>query len=136
MKRLVLDAGPLIALVSQNDQYHQEALQGFQQLPELFGEVITPLPILFEVYKFVSRHESNQQAQFLLKVIQSETVVETISHDDFLDIASLVTQSPNWSGTMEDASVLVIAQRLQSPVWTIDYKDLSFFKNINFWTPN
>lgn len=55
MKKLVLDAGPLIALVSQQDNYHNEAIRGFTQIPRIFGEMLTPLPILFEVYKFVCR---------------------------------------------------------------------------------
>jgi len=40
-------------------------------------EVLTPLPILFEVYKFVSRNEFHM-AQKLLSVIQEETVIVTI----------------------------------------------------------
>lgn len=135
MKRLVLDAGPLIALVSQDDSYHEIAKLGFSRLSNEFGEVITPLPIVFEVYKFVSRHESRQAAQYLLKILQQETVISIINQDDFLTMFELVTRSPDWSGSLEDASVLVVAHHFKSPVWTIDYKDLGFFKNINFWTP-
>ncbi|WP_308253980.1 hypothetical protein [Geminocystis sp. GBBB08] len=65
MKRLVLDAGPLIALLSQKDNYHDEAKRGFSQISVAFGEVLTPLPILFEVYKFVSRNESVKIALFV-----------------------------------------------------------------------
>ncbi len=87
MKRLVLDAGPLIALLSKKDQYHDNAQQGFTQIPVTFGEVLTPLPILFEVYKFVSRKESAQVAQTLLSIIQEETRVVTISESDFVNIS-------------------------------------------------
>ena len=45
MKRLVLDAGPLIALVSEKDNYHSQAELGFSQISLVFGEVLTPLPI-------------------------------------------------------------------------------------------
>lgn len=135
MKRLVLDAGPLIALVSKQDNYHSEAKQGFSQIPVNFGEVLTPLPILFEVYKFVCRNESPQIAQFLLNLIQEETVVIPITESDFLILSDLVSQNPSWRGTLEDASVIVIAQKYQAYVWTIDYKDLGFFSNINFWNP-
>jgi len=135
MRRLVLDAGPLIALVSRKDDYHELAKEGFARLPMEFGEVLTPLSIVFEVYKFVSFNESLQMAQKLLITLQEETVIETLSQDDFSEIFGMVTQYPNWSGTLEDASVLVVAQRTQSFVWTIDYKDLGFFKHINFWTP-
>ena len=136
MKRLVLDAGPLIALVSKKDNYHSEAKRGFNQIPVNFGEVLTPLPILFEVYKFVSRNESAQVAQKLLSIIQYDTVIIPISETDFATISDLVLQIANWQGTLEDASVILIAQKYQAQVWTLDYKDLSYFSNVQFWTPS
>ncbi len=136
MKRLVLDAGPLIALVSKKDNYHSEAKRGFNQIPVNFGEVLTPLPILFEVYKFVSRNESAQVAQKLLSIIQYDTVIIPISEADFATISDLVLQIANWQGTLEDASVILIAQKYQAQVWTLDYKDLGYFSNVQFWTPS
>lgn len=135
MKRLVLDAGPVIALFSRKDDYHELAKEGFARLPRDFGEVILPLSIVFEAYKFVAFNESFKMAQEMLSTIEAETVIEILSQNDFLEIFSLATQYPEWTGTLEDASVLVIAQRTQSSIWTIDYQDLGFFKNVNFWTP-
>ena len=136
MKRLVLDAGPLIALVSKKDNYHSEVKRGFNQIPVNFGEVLTPLPILFDVYKFVSRNESAQVAQKLLSIIQYDTVIIPISETDFATISDLVLQIANWQGTLEDASVILIAQKYQAQVWTLDYKDLGYFSNVQFWTPS
>lgn len=110
MERLVLDAGPLIALVSEKDHYHSEAKRGFSQIHHNFGEVLTPLPILFEVYKFVSRNESIRLARKLLSIIQNDTIVIPISTTDFTPISDLVLQITDWQGTLEDASVIVIAQ--------------------------
>jgi predicted nucleic acid-binding protein len=135
MKRLVLDAGPVITLFSRKDDYHELAKQGFACLPREFGEVILLLSIVFEAYKFVAFNESFKMAQEMLATIEAETVIEILSQNDFLEIFSLATQYPEWTGTLEDASVLVIAQRTQSSIWTIDYQDLGFFKNVNFWTP-
>jgi predicted nucleic acid-binding protein len=135
MKRLVLDAGPLIALVSQKDNYHALATVGFDRLTAEFGQVLTPLPIVFEVYKFVGFNESFTIAQQLLTILREETIIEPIFENDFLEIFELIKQYPKWTATLEDASVLVIAQRTQSLVWTIDYQGLAFFKNIKFWTP-
>ena len=136
MKRLVLDSGPLIGLLSKKDQYHQEAKRGFKQIPIVFGEVLTPLPILFEVYRFVSRYQSVDAALTLLTIIQSETVIVTLSYSDFITISDLVLTTPNWQGSLEDASVICTAQQYQAPVWTIDYQDFSFFKSLEFWNPS
>lgn len=135
MKRLVLDSGPLIGLLSKKDQYHQEAKRGFKQIPVTFGEVLTPLPILFEVYKFVSRYQSVTAARTLLSIIQTETVIIPISNPDFTTISDLVLTTPNWQGSLEDAAVIFTAQQYQAQIWTIDYQDFGFFNNLEFWNP-
>lgn len=136
MKRLVLDSGPLIGLLSKKDKYHQEAKRGFSQIPDTFGEVLTPLPILFEVYKFVSRYQSLNSARTLLTIIQTETVIIPLSNSDFTTISDLVLTTPNWQGSLEDASVIFTAQQYQAQIWTIDYQDFGFFNNLEFWNPS
>ncbi len=135
MKRLVLDAGPLIALVSVKDDYHQECKAGFSKLPALFGEVLTPLPVLFEVYKFVLREQSSREAMTALAVICEDTVVVPLSMEMFRDIYSMVRQIPNWQGSLEDASVVAVAKLYDANVWTLDYRDLSWFKSLELWSP-
>jgi predicted nucleic acid-binding protein len=136
MRRLILDAGPLIALVSRQDHYHREATLGFRQLPQVFGEVLTPLSIVFEVYKFVSREASAEKAQRLLKILSQETVIIPIDNLLFLDIYDLVLHLANWQGSLEDASVVIFAQKYNAEIWTLDYRDLGYFKQLRFWTPS
>ncbi|MEM9275570.1 MAG: PIN domain-containing protein [Cyanobacteria bacterium P01_F01_bin.143] len=136
MKRLVLDSGPLIGLLSKKDQYHQEAKRGFREIPDTFGEVLTPLPILFEVYKFVSRYQSLNSARSLLSIIQTETITVSLSNSDFTTISDLVLTTPNWQGSLEDASVIFTAQQYQAQIWTVDYRDFGFFNNLEFWNPS
>ena len=135
MRRLVLDSGPLIALLSVKDDHHSSCLAGFAKLPEEFGEVLTPLPILYEVYKFVARSQSPAVAQRALAIIVKDTVIVPVTLETFENIYSLVCQVPNWQGSLEDASVVAIASQYQASVWTLDYRDLSWFKQIELWTP-
>lgn len=135
MKRLVLDAGPLIALVSLQDNYHEESKAGFSKLPALFGEVLTSLPVLFEVYKFVLREQSSRAAMTALSVINENTVIVPVSMEMFQEIYSMVRQIPNWQGSLEDASVVAVAQLYDASVWTLDYRDLSWFKRLELWSP-
>ncbi|MHC5745161.1 MAG: type II toxin-antitoxin system VapC family toxin [Nostoc sp.] len=134
MKRLVLDAGPLIALVSVQDDYHQEYKAGFSKLPALFGEVLTPLPVLFEVYNFVLREQSSRAAMTALGVISENTVTVPVNMEMFQEIYSMVRQIPDWQGTLEDASVVGVAQLYDTSVWTLDYRDLSWFKSLELWS--
>lgn len=135
MKRLVLDAGPLIALVSLKDDYHHECKAGFSKLPALFGEVLTPLPVLFEVYKFVLREQSSRAAVTTLSVISENTVTVPVNMEMFQEIYSMVRQIPDWQGSLEDASVVVVAELYNASVWTLDYRDLSWFKSLELWSP-
>jgi len=135
MRRLVLDAGPLIALFSTRDNYHEACKAGFAKLPALFGEVLTPLPILFEVYKFVAREQSPSVAQTALKVIVDDTLPVPLGLETFQNLYSMICQLPDWKGTLEDASVVLTAQQNNASVWTLDYRDLSWFQTLELWTP-
>jgi len=51
LKQIVLDAGPLIALFYVKDTYHNQCVSGFRHLIESNTLLLTPLPVVFEVYK-------------------------------------------------------------------------------------
>jgi hypothetical protein len=51
------------------------------------------------------------------------------------EVIALVTSRPRGAGSLEDASIVLTAIRLDAPVWTIDYGDLSAFPVVEFWTP-
>jgi hypothetical protein len=71
----------------------------------------------------------------LLTLLQEETVIQAIAQTGFMEIFELVTQSVLWQGTIEAASVLVIAQQFRGQVWMIDDKDLAYFENVEVWNP-
>ena len=52
-ERLVLDAGPLIALLHRSDPDHEEAVRGFRRLAEGGARLFLPMPVLFEVFKWL-----------------------------------------------------------------------------------
>ena len=47
----------------------------------------------------------------------------------------MVRQIPNWQGSLEDASVVAVAKLYDANVWTLDYRDLSWFKSLELWSP-
>jgi predicted nucleic acid-binding protein len=85
--RLVLDAGPFIALFHRSDPDHE-------------GAVVVPFTL-----------------------------------EDLEEAGLLLAQLPGWEGTLEDASVALLALRLKAPVWTLNYRDLGAFPALRFWTP-
>jgi predicted nucleic acid-binding protein len=132
--RLILDAGPLYALVAPKDVAHEDAKRGFTQLAQENADLIVPLPIVFEVFKLLCYRDSPQVARAVLKQIMKTTIVP-VGLAETEAIAIFLDQVPSWGGSLEDASVILLSQNLKCPVWTLNYRDFSWFQDLQFWTP-
>ncbi len=65
----------------------------------------------------------------------SVSQIVPINGRDLQAIQTLLVKWPTWEGTLEDASVAMIALRMSVSVWTMDYRHLSAFKTVSFWSP-
>jgi len=135
LKQLVLDAGPLIALFSTKDTDHRICEAGFEQLSQSQTILLTPLPIVFEVYKWLLHRTTPAVAQNTLDVMQKSLHTLVLNQLDFHELYTMVRALPNWQGTLEDATVILLAQRYHCPVWTLNYRDFGIFKSLEFWNP-
>ncbi|MCY7278124.1 MAG: type II toxin-antitoxin system VapC family toxin [Phormidesmis sp. CAN_BIN44] len=55
---------------------------------------------------------------------------------DVIALKVLIRSLPGWGGSLEDASVILIAQRDRCPVWTMNYRDFGTIQGLEFWTPD
>jgi hypothetical protein len=135
-KELVLDAGPIIALLHVGDPYHDFASAGFAELARVRTILLVPLPIVFEFYKWLAYEISPRTARAGLARIQRSA--EIIYPDDALlrQVISILDSMPSWGGSLEDALVAVTGLRLEVPVWTLNYRDFGAFRSLHFWTPS
>ncbi len=134
-RRIVLDAGPLIALFHGQDPDHDDAERGFTAVADHHGELISPAPVVFEVYKWLLYHTDHGVAQIGLREMRAALAITYVNAEEF-DLACEVTRSlQDWTGTLEDAVVATTALRLHAPVWTFNYRDLSAFPRLVFWNP-
>jgi predicted nucleic acid-binding protein len=134
-RALVLDAGPLIALVHATDDAHIGSVAGFRQLVSSKTRLIVPLPIVFEVYKWVLDNGGARAARTALSTLVESTEISYALRAEFHDVQELVTALADWQGTLKDALVALTALRLRAPVWTLNFRDLSAFPRLSFWTP-
>ena len=132
---LVIDSGPLIATLFEKDRYHSEAVRGFQQLQQEKQTLILPLPIVFEVHRWLLQQQGSELAQAVFIAIDRSFQIYGISESDFSAIKQIILELRNWEGTLADASVVYVAMKVGYPVWTLDYRDLSRFSKLTFWTP-
>jgi predicted nucleic acid-binding protein len=135
LPRLILDAGPLIALFAAQDPDHSAAQSGFEQLAQSKTQLITPIPIIYEVYKWLLYQTSSAIAQSALKAMRQSLDEVVTSSIELEAIQALVTLIPGWNGSLEDATVILYAQKHHCPVWTMNYRDFGVFKDLSFWNP-
>lgn len=136
MRQLVLDAGPLIALFYAKDTHHVECTVGFEQLHQSKAVLLTPIPIIFEVYKWLLQRIGAELAQNTLDVMQASLQPVSLNQVDFHELQGMVRALPGWGGSLEDTTVILMAQRYRCPIWTLNYRDFGSFKALEFWNPD
>jgi predicted nucleic acid-binding protein len=135
LKQIVLDAGPLIALFYSKDTYHTQCVAGFRQLIESNTLLLTPLPIVFEVYKWLLQRTRPEVAQKTLLTMSDSLHILTMDAEAFSQLQNAVAQLPQWQGSLEDATVMLTALQYRCPVWTYNFRDFSLFIALEFWNP-
>ena len=133
MKQIVLDAGPLIGLFYAKDTYHLRCVEGFRQLTRKNTLLLTPMPIVFEVYKWLLQRTRPEVAQRTLLTMNDSLHILTMQADVFSELQTVVSQLPQWRGSLEDATVMITALQYQCPIWTYNFRDFSIFSALEFW---
>lgn len=135
MRQLVLDAGPLIGLFHATDTYHNQCVSGFNQLSQSRTLLLTPLPIVFEVYKWLLQHTRTDVAQRTLQTMSDSLHLLTLDSETFAELQNVIEKLPQWRGSLEDATVMLTALQYRCPVWTYNFRDFNIFKSLDFWNP-
>lgn len=135
MKQIVLDAGPLIGLFYAKDNFHKDCITGFQQLAQNGTLLLTPVPIIFEVYKWLLQRAGSEAAQTALRAMQISLYPLPLDKPSFDKLQAVVTELPQWRGSLEDGTVMLTALKYRCPVWTYNFRDFSVFQALEFWNP-
>lgn len=108
----IVDSGPLYAAVNLNDQDHQRCAEVFE---DSSLSLVVPALVVAEVcYLVGSRLGAAAEARFLRGLAAVE--VEAPTFDDWPKIASLVDKYADFPLGGTDASVAVLADRLETDV--------------------
>jgi predicted nucleic acid-binding protein len=90
MKYLTIDAGPFIGLFYAKDNYHQQCVNGFAQLAKDKTVLLTPIPIIFEVYKWLLQRTTPVIAQRALQTMEDSLYLIEFTKVDLIDIKSFL----------------------------------------------
>lgn len=91
---------------------------------------------MFEVYKWLMYETYPAEAQRSLQRMRYILDIAYPAAPDLDEITTLISSMPTWRGALEDATVAITALRLDVPVWTLNFRDLAAFRNLQFWTPD
>ncbi|MEO0949563.1 MAG: PIN domain-containing protein [Cyanobacteria bacterium J06641_5] len=135
MRQIVIDAGPLIGLLYAKDRDREQCRRGFAELASSKTAIVTPLPIVYEVYKWLLQRASPDSAQNALQIMQESMHVVPLDRADFERVCELARSLHRWQGSLEDATVAVLGLRYRCPVWTLNFRDFGAIKTLQFWMP-
>jgi hypothetical protein len=103
---LTIDAGPFIGLFYAKDTYHQQCVEGFAQLAKNKTILLAPIPIVFEVYKWLLQRTTTDTAQRALEIMEDSLHLIEINKTDLTNLKAMLLQLPQWQGSLERYLVL------------------------------
>ena len=122
MTRAVLvDTGPLYAAVDPDDQHHAWAQEQLQALADEGLSVVLAFPILLEAYTLILYRLGFGTAAIWLEDVRSGCAWINPSAQDYREATALVGRFSDQSISLFDATLAILASRLNLPVWTYDH---------------
>lgn len=119
---VVVDTGPLVAIVDRDDAHHQTCVDWFARHT---GRVIVPAPVIVEVCWLLGRRVNpTAEAAFLAGLRGGDPHIEALVPADYERTAELVQTYADLDLGFVDASVITVAERLHiDTVATINHRD-------------
>jgi uncharacterized protein len=121
---LVLDTGPILALLDAGDPAHQRSVE---MVDELHEDLIVPTCVLVEVDYWAHKLLGDETwAVFVQDVAAGAYRLEPLTLDDLQRAAELEREYANLDLGLVDASVIALCERLgETKVATLDRRDFS-----------
>ena len=124
---IILDAGPLYALLDRSDRFHKKVVAFLKRTTEI---LVVPAIVLPEVSHFVLKYLDEASEQALLKSLLAEEMhLELHVQDDFARALEILEQYAGSKFGLADATVMACAERLNiRRVATLDRRHFSAFR--------
>ncbi|MBC7852536.1 MAG: PIN domain-containing protein [Pirellulaceae bacterium] len=124
-QRVLLDTGPLVAILNRDDSQHQRCVQ---TLKAIRPPLLTSWPVITEA-AWLLRNHHNLLAGLYSLAARSVLEILTISQAELADIQNLMNRYKSLSPQLADLSLVHLAQRegLET-VFTLDRRDFSVYR--------
>jgi len=122
---ILVDAGPLVALVDAGDQYHEDCLLAFQQIREPIGTV---WPAMVEAMYFLSDLPMAQDRLWQMLEDGGYQILG-LGQQDIPRIRALMRKYADRQMGLVDAALVAVAERDHiDTIFTVDRKDFSVYR--------
>jgi predicted nucleic acid-binding protein len=121
---LVLDTGPVLALLDAGDPAHERCVSMVEQTAE---DLVVPVCVLVEVDYWVRKQLGSEAWEVFVEDVTSGAYrVEPLTVDDLARAADLERDYHDLDLGLVDASVIALCERLgEEKVATLDHRDFS-----------
>jgi predicted nucleic acid-binding protein len=125
MKRVLVDTGPLVAIMSHSDQHHETCLEALHDLP---GPLFSCWPVVTEAAWLLRRHPGVVR-QLLDSISTGFLELLPVQSAEAAEIGKLIEKYRNIRPQLADAALVYLAERDGFDViFTLDRRDFSVYQ--------
>lgn len=125
MKRVLVDAGPLVAIMSHADQHHKTCLEALHELP---GPLFSCWPVITEAAWLLRRHPGVVR-QLLDSISAGFLELLPVQSAEAAEIGKVIEKYRNIRPQLADAALVYLAERDGFDViFTLDRRDFSVYQ--------
>lgn len=124
MKRVLVDTGPLVAIMSRTDQHHKACVETLRDLP---GPLFSCWPVITEA-AWLLRGRAGAVPQLLGSISEGFLELLAIQSAEAAEIGKLMEKYRDIRPQLADAALVYLAERDSFDViFTLDRRDFSVF---------
>jgi predicted nucleic acid-binding protein len=125
MKRVLVDTGPLVAIMSHADQHHKTCLEALHDLP---GPLFSCWPVITEAAWLLRRHPGVVR-QLLDSISAGFLELLPVESAEAAEIGKVIEKYRNIRPQLADAALVYLAERDGFDViFTLDRRDFSVYQ--------
>jgi uncharacterized protein len=125
MRRVLVDTGPIVAILSRRDQYHRICVEALREMP---GPLFTCWPVMTEA-AWLLRRDLNAVQKLLNSMDTGFVALLPLGTDDAKPIASIMKKYRDIRIQLADAALVHLAARDGlDTIFTLDHRDFSVYR--------
>ena len=125
MKRLLVDTGPLVAIIEPRDEYHKICVETLTRLP---GPMFTCWPVITEA-AWLLRYDTKAVRQLLDSLASGFVEILTLQSTEAASIAQVMEKYKALKPQLADSALVYLAGRDEvGEIFTLDRRDFSIYR--------